>query len=506
MSSDKHLRCSFLWKVQGNRQRSSSPVPPSISAMSVFSLCNEILAEEEDRESSEPAVPSPVPQEIKEVLDQYVIGQEGAKRALAVAVYNHYKRVNNQGGLDEGEIDKANILLIGADGSRQDAARADAGPDPPCFRSLLPTPPRSPRLGTVGEDVEKHPCSLAPGRRFQRGRVRTRKSSTSTKWTRSPGNPKNPSITRGRLGRGSPTGAPQDPRRAGRIGPAPGGSETSANRSTSNSTPAISCSFAEGLSTAWSRLIESRLGRRRIGFGEKASEEERDELLPYVEPEDLQRFRPHPRTRWTSPGRGPLDRPGRRLAGEEPGGAEKTRWSKQYRKMFELEGIGLTFDKEALRTIAKKDTGPWNRRAGACVSVIEDVMRDVMFEMPSRTDVREVVVYRRLYRQGCATAAGTPPGGAKERSLSQPLPHSRFPGVGCAQPGSNSPESGRHAAPLHFFNSLRSRMATLIRVDQAYEIPDQFPVVALRGPGVLPLHGPAPSDWPTAVARRAGGG
>jgi ATP-dependent Clp protease ATP-binding subunit ClpX len=115
MSTDKHLRCSFCGK-------SKDSVKKFISGPSVYicneciSLCNEILAEEEEREQSEQAVPSPTPQEIKAVLDEYVIGQEDAKRALAVAVYNHYKRVNNQGVLDDVEIDKANILLIGPTG------------------------------------------------------------------------------------------------------------------------------------------------------------------------------------------------------------------------------------------------------------------------------------------------------------------------------------------------------------------------------------------------------
>ena len=100
MSSDKHLRCSFCGK-------SKETVKKFISGPSVYicneciSLCNEILTEEEDREASESIVESATPQEINEALDQYVIGQEGAKRALAVAVYNHYKRVNNQGVLDD---------------------------------------------------------------------------------------------------------------------------------------------------------------------------------------------------------------------------------------------------------------------------------------------------------------------------------------------------------------------------------------------------------------------
>jgi ATP-dependent Clp protease ATP-binding subunit ClpX len=138
------------------------------------------------------------------------------------------------------------------------------------------------------------------------------------------------------------------------------------------------------------QIIESRLGRRRIGFGEKASEVERDELLPYVEPEDLQRFGLIPEL----VGRLPvavhlsdLDEDALVQILEEP----KNALVKQYRKMFELEGIGLTFEKGAIRRIAQQTL---DRGTGArgLRSVIEDFMRDVMFEVPSRTDVREVVV------------------------------------------------------------------------------------------------------------------
>ena len=115
MTSDKHLRCSFCGK-------SKDSVKKFISGPSVYicnecvSLCNEILAEEEEREQAESVIPTLTPREIKEILDQYVIGQEDAKRALSVAVYNHYKRVNHQGVLDEVELDKANILLVGPTG------------------------------------------------------------------------------------------------------------------------------------------------------------------------------------------------------------------------------------------------------------------------------------------------------------------------------------------------------------------------------------------------------
>src|ERR1700686_3077725 len=116
MSHDKHLRCSFFGK-------SKDSVRKFISGPSVYicneciALCNEILAEDEEREVAEAITQVPSPQEIKDVLDQYVIGQEQAKKALAVSVYNHYKRINASNGRDgEVELDKSNILLIGPTG------------------------------------------------------------------------------------------------------------------------------------------------------------------------------------------------------------------------------------------------------------------------------------------------------------------------------------------------------------------------------------------------------
>ena len=116
MSQDKHLRCSFCGK-------SKDSVRKFISGPSVYicneciALCNEILAEDEEREVSEAITQVPSPQEIKDVLDQYVIGQEQAKKALSVSVYNHYKRINSTTLKDdEVELDKSNILLIGPTG------------------------------------------------------------------------------------------------------------------------------------------------------------------------------------------------------------------------------------------------------------------------------------------------------------------------------------------------------------------------------------------------------
>jgi ATP-dependent Clp protease ATP-binding subunit ClpX len=113
MSTDKHLRCSFCGKTKDSVRKFISG-PSVYICNECVALCNEILAEEDQQQKpQQTALPTLTPHEIKETLDQYVIGQEDAKKALSVAVYNHYKRVNHQGMLDDVEVEKANILLLG---------------------------------------------------------------------------------------------------------------------------------------------------------------------------------------------------------------------------------------------------------------------------------------------------------------------------------------------------------------------------------------------------------